>query len=110
MSNRIKLKGTTEKSFDLGLVNKFTLDATAFTGNHTWVIPNSDGAPGYVLQTDGSGNLTWAAVGSSSDSTVPYYIPFGDTFVNNLYRQSLFTVPITVDGTLEINGLLVEVN
>lgn len=110
MANRIKIKGTSEKSFDIGLTNKQVFDASGFTANHTWVLPNSDGTAGYVLSTDGAGVLSWIAVGAASDNTTPYYIPVGDTFTNNLNRQNLFTTPITIDGDLVIDGLLIEVD
>ena len=61
MANRLKLKGTTEKSFDFGLSNKFTLDASGFTANRTWTLPDSNGTAGYVLSTNGSGVLSWVA-------------------------------------------------
>ena len=107
MSNRLKIKGVIGQEFDIGLTNKFTLDTSGFTANRTWVLPDSNGSNGYFLQTDGSNNLSWA--GASLDSTVPYYIPTGETFVNNLYRQSLFSIAITIHGDLEVNGILVEV-
>lgn len=109
MANKIKLRGTTEKVFELGNVNKQIFDASAFTANHTWILPNSDGTPGYVLSTDGSGNLSWIAVGASADQTTPYYIPVGDTFTNNLNKQNLWHADIGVDGTLVVNGMLLEV-
>lgn len=109
MANRIKIRGTTERIFDLGLANKQTFDASSLTANRTWVLPDSTGSPGYVLSTDGAGNLSWAAVGSASDSTTPYFIPTGETFTNNVNRQNLFNAVITVDGTLVVDGLLIEV-
>jgi hypothetical protein len=63
MSNRIKLKGTTERAFDLGLTNKQTFDASNLTANRTWVLPDSNGNTGDVLRTDGSGNLSWSSTG-----------------------------------------------
>lgn len=61
MANRIKLKGTSERSFDIGLGPKQIFDANGLTANRTWVLPDSNGTNGYVLSTDGSGNLSWAA-------------------------------------------------
>ena len=65
MSNRIKLKGTTEKAFDLGLTNKFTLDATGFTASRTWTLPDSNGSNGQALVTNGSGVLSWGNVSAN---------------------------------------------
>jgi hypothetical protein len=61
VSNRIKLKGTTERSFDLGLTNKQTFDASNLTANRTWILPDSAGSNNFVLSTDGAGNLSWVA-------------------------------------------------
>ena len=56
-----KQLGTSETLFKIGAASSqpFTLDATAFTTPHTWVLPDSDGGLNYLLGTDGSGNLTW---------------------------------------------------
>lgn len=108
MSYRIKLDGTTKDAFDIGL-NKITLDASGVGAPWTWTFPAGPGSSGYFLQTDGTGNLTWAATGASSDSTVPYYVPLGDVFTVNTNKQALFTLPITIDGTIVLDGILVEV-
>lgn len=70
MANRIKLRGTTEHQFDLGLSNKQTLDSSALTSNRTWIFPDSNGTSGYALTTNGSGNLSWAP----SSGTLPRII------------------------------------
>lgn len=111
MANRIKLRGTSEHVFELGLTNKQVLDASQFTSDHTWVLPDSDGSFGYLLATDGNGALSWspnAAV--AADSTTPYYVPDGETWTNNVNRQSLFNLPITIDGTIVVDGILLEVD
>lgn len=41
---------------------------TAATSNSTFVLPDGNGTNGYVLQTDGSGNTSWAIQGASSNS------------------------------------------
>jgi hypothetical protein len=69
------------------------------------------GANGQVLvaNTATASGLSWSNVSISGDGTTPYYIPTGDTFVNQEYRQNLFTIPITVDGDIVVNGYLIEV-
>lgn len=109
MSNRIKIKGTSERSFDIGLTNKQTFDANHFTASHTWVLPNGDGSDGYSLTTNGLGVLSWAPSGAASDNTTPYFIPAGETFTNHINRQNLFHVDIVIDGVLAIDGMLIEV-
>ena len=39
--------------------NYVQFTAPALGGNINWILPNADGAPGQVLKTDGSGNLSW---------------------------------------------------
>lgn len=68
------------------------------------------GTSGYVLQTNGSGNLSWTAPGGGTDTgQMPYYIPSGTTYTVQENRQGLFSIPITVDGDLVVNGILVQV-
>jgi hypothetical protein len=67
MAYRIKLDGTTKDVFDIGL-HKGVLDFSALTTQRTLKFPDSNGASGYVLTTDGAGNLTWAAGGGGSTS------------------------------------------
>ena len=68
------------------------------------------GTSGQVLTTDGAGNLTFADTASSNSSApMPYIIPVGETYFVPENFQGLFTVPITIDGTFEVDGILAEV-
>lgn len=40
---------------------------SGMTAGYTLTLPTTDGSPSEYLQTDGSGNLTWAGVAGSSD-------------------------------------------
>jgi len=100
--------GTTADTFDIG--RKVTLDTSAVSLPWNFKFPATAGTAGFTLATDGAGNLYWAAVGAATDSTTPYFIPIGETFVNNLNRQSLWSTTILVEGTLEVNGILEEVD
>jgi hypothetical protein len=40
---------------------------------------------------------------------MPYYIPDGETYTVLVNKQGLFSIPITIDGTLEVEGILVQV-
>ena len=68
------------------------------------------GNSGQIVQTDGNGNLIFIdpAVADSA-APMPYLIPVGDTYYVPNNFQGLFTVPITIDGTFEIDGILAEV-
>jgi hypothetical protein len=93
--------------------NVITPDLTVNGLSHLGNIGNvkiTGGTDGYVMTTDGTGNLSWAAGGGGGDSgQMPYYIPPGQTYTIQLYRQGLFTIPITIDGDLVVNGILVQV-
>lgn len=82
---------TTTTSVDLGDVSNLTI-----TG----------GSNNQVLSTDGTGNLSWIV---SGPATMPYYIFTGTTVIIPEYYQGLYSYPITVDGTIEIEGVLIEV-
>jgi len=68
------------------------------------------GANGQLIQTDGSGNLIFAdpAVNTSA-APMPFYVPVGETYYVPTNFQGLFTVPIEIDGALEVDGILAEV-
>lgn len=67
------------------------------------------GSDGQVVTTDGNGNLSFSTI-TGGGGQMPYYIPVGETYTVEENKQGLFAVPITVDGDLVVNGLLVQVN
>ena len=66
------------------------------------------GSNGQAITTDGSGNLIFATVISNSAAPMPYNIPLGDSFIVPDNFQGLFAYPITIDGTLEVDGYLID--
>lgn len=50
------------------------------TTNYTLTLPTDDGTPSQVLQTDGSGNLTWATVGGATPATAGWVYSDGAAF------------------------------
>ena len=46
--------------------NKVTIQSQAMAADYTLTLPADDGTASQVLTTDGSGNLSWAAAGSSN--------------------------------------------
>jgi hypothetical protein len=48
--------------------------------------------------------------GGTSDGSVPYFVPAGETFTVPIYRQALFARTIDVEGLVELDGDLVLVN
>ncbi len=66
------------------------------------------GSNGQSLITDGTGNLSFQTI-DPSGALMPYFIPEGETYVVPENRQGLFVLPITIEGTLEVTGVLVQV-
>ena len=68
------------------------------------------GMPGQGIVTDGNGNLSFETFASSTTAApMPYFIPTGNTAIVADTFQGLFSYPITIDGVLEVDGLLIEV-
>jgi len=89
----------------LGASANLTWDGTALTAA-TNTYPTNQGTAGDVLTTDGAGTASWA----TPVTGVPYLIATGDTYLVPLYYQVLFSFPITIDGTLTVDGKLIEVD
>lgn len=88
--------------------------ATAtFTGNVSLgTISNvhiTGGTNGQVVVTDGAGNLSFSEV-ESGPAPMPTVIDLGETLTIPVDYQGLFAYPITVNGTLDIDGLLIDVS
>lgn len=88
-SGNLTITGTT----DLGAIANITI---------------SGGTSGQSIVTDGAGNLTFGTP-QSSMAPMPYQIDVGQEYVLPIKFQGLFSFPITIDGSLEINGILIEV-
>ena len=67
------------------------------------------GSSGQFVQTDGNGNLIFTDAAVDSAAPMPYYIPVGETYYVPENFQGIFTVPIQIDGTFEVDGILAEV-
>ena len=68
------------------------------------------GTTGQVIQTDGSGTLSFADTASdNSAAPMPYIIVSGDNFVVPENFQGLYSQAIDIEGTLEVDGILIEV-
>jgi len=87
MANRLSIEGVTGKTFDLGLVDRQILDATGLTDDRTFVMQDISGNP----------------------TQTPTHIATGDTFVVDVDKQLLIAEPMTIDGTLTIDGTVIYV-
>lgn len=70
----------------------------------------SGGSAGQAIITDGNGNLSFSITATNSAAPMPYYIADGQTFLVPDNFQGLFSQPIEIDGVLEVDGVLIEVN
>lgn len=69
------------------------------------------GSNGYIISTDGSGNLNFISPSATqSPAPMPTYVASGDTLTISANYQGLFGYPITVDGDFVVDGILVDVN
>ena len=103
-----KLDATTKSQFGIGY-DKVVLDTGAVISPWVWTFPATPGTTGYILQTDGTGTLSWVQPPAAADQT-PYYLPVGETFKVFMNKQVLFSREIEVDGELEVDGDLIQVD
>lgn len=69
------------------------------------------GTSGYVIGTDGAGNLSFVNPSATqSPAPMPTYVAVGDTLTISANYQGIFGYPITIDGTVVVDGILVDVN
>lgn len=71
----------------------------------------SGGNSGYFLSTNGNGTLSWAdAQASVPADPMPIVVDEGNTLTIRSNYQGLFGTPLTIDGTLTIDGALIDVS
>jgi len=94
---------------DITTVN-FTANGISNLGSNSNVIITG-GSNNQVLTTDGVGNLSWSTVAvSQSAAPMPIVIDAGNTLTIQANYQGLFGTPLTVNGTLEVDGVLIDVS
>lgn len=68
------------------------------------------GSSGQAVTTDGSGNLYFSTLSNqNSAAPMPYYVPTGNLSVVPEYYQGLFSQTIEIDGTFEVDGVLIQI-
>lgn len=70
------------------------------------------GSPGQYLATDGLGNLNWDSIGnltSNRAAVMPYIIGDGQSYIVPENLQGLYAQTITIDGELEVDGMLIQI-
>ena len=95
---------------DINTIN-FTANGLVNLGN-VGNVNIGGGSNGQYLKTDGVGNLIWDGIGnitSNRAAPMPYLIPTGESYIVNENFQGLYSQAITIDGELEVDGILIEV-
>ena len=69
------------------------------------------GQSGYIISTDGSGNLNFISPSATqSPAPMPTYVASGDVLTISANYQGIFGYPITIDGQIVVDGILIDVN
>ncbi len=69
------------------------------------------GSRGYFLSTDGNGTLSFVSPASTTTpAPMPTYVPSGTDLSISANYQGIYSVPIVVDGSLTVDGVLVQVD
>lgn len=95
-------QGTSSEAFEVGYPVGQVFDTSLLTAKRTWVLPDNDGSPGYVLSTDGASNLDWAAPGAATAAGSNTEIQFNSSGVFG--ADSGFTFNTSGGKNLEIGG------
>lgn len=70
------------------------------------------GVQGQVLtvNTGSSAGVAWQFPSTTALGQVPYYVPENQSYTIAEFAQAPFTIPITIDGYMILDGILVEVD
>lgn len=90
--------GNQLRMYDSGSSHYLSFAAPALSASVNYVLPATDGSAGNQLQTDGAGNLTWAAAsgltGSGTTNTIPKFTSssvIGDSTLTDDGTQASFS-------------------
>ena len=93
--------------------NLVSLDVTGISNlGNVGNVKITGGTSNQFLRTDGAGNLSFDDIGNLSSNRVavmPYLIPTGESYILNNNFQGLYSQAITIDGELEVDGMLIEI-
>ena len=90
--------------------NYVGFEAPALSANQIWVLPTADGTANQVLQTNGSGTLSWGtAPGSNSNITIPDGGTIGsssDTDAISISAAGVVSMSATTESSSATTGAL----
>lgn len=103
----VATSGTTDLN---GITDWELNDWAVYNGNEWDIVRNRAIVAGDNITVEtASGVTTITSTASGTAEATPTYIPVGSTTTVATNSQMLYVLPITVDGTLTVNGHLVEV-
>lgn len=103
----VAVSGTTDLN---GITDWEINDWAVYNGSEWDIVRNRTIVAGDNITVEtASGVTTITSTASGTAEATPTYIPVGSTTTVALNSQMLYVLPITVDGTLTVNGHLVEV-
>ena len=103
----VAVSGTTDLN---GITDWELNDWAVYNGSEWDIVRNRTIVAGDNITVETtSGVTTITSTASGTAEATPTYIPDGSTTTVALNSQMLYVLPITVDGTLTVNGHLVEV-
>jgi hypothetical protein len=88
-----------------GSSNTVTIDVPALAGDYTLTLPTTDGGVGEYLQTDGSGNLSWASPAGAGDVTAAAAITDNTIIKGDGGGKGVQDSGITVDDSENVSGM-----
>jgi len=70
------------------------------------------GSANQAIITDGSGALSFgdAGLAANTAAVMPYIINTSESYQVGANLQGLFSQPIEIDGELDVEGILIEIN
>jgi hypothetical protein len=93
--------------------NVVALDVTGISNlGNVGNVKITGGNADQYLKTDGLGNLVWSDVANATSNIaapMPYLIPTGESYIVKENFQGLYSQAITIDGELEVDGMLIEI-
>lgn len=102
----VAVSGTT----DLNGITDWELNDWAVYNGKEWdIVRNRTIAAGENVSVETEDGVT-TITSTASGAATPYYVPVGNTVTVEANSQMLYVIPITVDGSMVVDGALVQVN
>lgn len=102
----VAVSGTTDLN---GITDWELNDWAVYNGSEWDIVRNRTIAAGENVAVETEDGVT-TITSTASGAATPYYVPVGNTVTVEANSQMLYVIPITVDGSMVVDGALVQVN